>query len=200
MPDDVDNPVHHMSKEEAETFKQSHPTEPEPPSIYALPSPIEITQTNKYSEKRDPPLVAISVTNPVTYLKLFLNKLLKNEGIDIRLKIKPLTAIFMGLGLAASFGTGYGSGLHSAAGILFPRSSPILHRAVIYQGIIQKTDSGQYLLTLPDNSSWTLKPTSQIPISILSNSVNREVLVRGNLTKEQDEVEVREVNTFTSNP
>lgn len=40
-------------------------------------------------------MVDVKVTNPVTYLKLFLKKLLKNEGIDIRLKIKPLTVIAM---------------------------------------------------------------------------------------------------------
>lgn len=48
-----------------------------PSNGYNLPTPVSFTQNNKYSEKNDPPLVAVSVTNPVTYLKLFIKRLLK---------------------------------------------------------------------------------------------------------------------------
>lgn len=119
-------------------------------------------------------MVAVSVTNPITYLKLFLKRLLKNEGIDIRLKIKPLTVIAMVSALSVSFGAGF-----NVAQIFFPNSSPILHRAITLQGNIQKSETGQYYLSLPDNTLWTLRPTSN-NIN-LSNLFNKQVLVKGNL-------------------
>lgn len=124
---------------------QTTPTSPNTPNSY--PSPVSFTQNNKYSEKNDPPLVTVSVTNPVTYLKLFLKRFLKNEGIDIRLKIKPLTVIACVLALSVAFGTGF-----NVAQMFFPTSSPLLHRSITLQGSIQRSDSGQYYLSLPDNS------------------------------------------------
>lgn len=170
------------------------PNNPDP----SLPNPIQITHTDKYSENNDPPLVAVSVTNPVTYLKKWIKKLLANEGVNIgfKLKIKPLTAIAIFMALAASFGTGYGSGLNAAAGILFPNSSPILHRAVVYQGTIQKTEAGQYFLTLPDNSLWKLTLKSPETMSTLSNSLNKQVMIKGNLTREANVINVNEINIF----
>ncbi len=118
------------------TNGQSSQTSPNPPN---LPSPVAFTQNNKYSEKNDPPLVAVSITNPVTYLKLFLKRFLKNEGIDIHLKIKPLTVIACVLALSTAFGTGF-----NVAQMFFPTSSPILHRSITLQGNIQRSETGQY--------------------------------------------------------
>lgn len=165
---------------------QSVPTSQNTPN---LPSPVSFTQNNKYSEKNDPPLVAVSVTNPVTYLKLFLKRLLKNEGIDIHLKIKPLTVIACVLALSTAFGTGF-----NVAQIFFPTSSPLLHRSITLQGNIQKSSSGQYFLSLPDNSLWTLRPkTNNID---LTDNINKQVMVKGNLTAESNVIEVKEVITF----
>lgn len=72
MPDDLPNP------------NNPNPT-PNPPNIPNhpnIPLPISFTQNTKYSEKNDPPLVAVSVTNPVTYLKLFLKRFLKIDLTD----------------------------------------------------------------------------------------------------------------------
>lgn len=163
---------------------------PNPAPAYAgLSSPIQVTQDNKYSEKNDPPLVDVKVTNPVTYLKKWLARLLKNEGIDIHIKIKPLTVITLGIVLATTFGVGVNVGR-----IFFPNSSPILHRSITLQGSIQKSDSGQYYLSLPDNSMWTLRPTNN-NIN-LSDDINKQVMVKGNLTAEQNVIEVKEVLVF----
>src|SRR3989304_7459014 len=43
--------------------------------------------------KKEPPLVDVKVTNPVTYIKSWWRRIIGNEGIDFRLRIKPLTAI-----------------------------------------------------------------------------------------------------------
>lgn len=171
------------------TNGQSSQASPNLPSNPNIPSPVSFTQNNKYSEKNDPPLVAVSVTNPVTYLKLFLKRFLKNEGIDIHLKIKPLTVIACVLALSTAFGTGF-----NVAQIFFPTSSPVLHRAITLQGNIQRSETGQYYLSLPDNSIWTLRPKNN-NINLASD-INRQVMVKGNMTPENNVIEVKEVIAF----
>ena len=45
--------------------------------------------------KKDPPLVDVKVSNPITYIKSWWKKVIGNEGMEIRIKIKPLTAILI---------------------------------------------------------------------------------------------------------
>ncbi len=59
------------------------------------------------SKKIDPPLVDIKVTNPLTYLKKWWNKVIGNEGINFSFKIRPLTAIAITAVVASiAFGVG----------------------------------------------------------------------------------------------
>lgn len=168
------------------TNGQSSQTTPNSPNTQNIPSPVSFTQNNKYSEKNDPPLVAVSVTNPVTYLKLFLKRLLKNEGIDIRLKIKPLTVIACVLALSTAFSAGF-----NVAAFFFPNSSPIFHRQVSYQGTIQKNQIGGYFLILPDSSLWKLKP--KFASINLEDLVGKQTMIQGNLTREPNLIEVSQV-------
>ena len=62
------------------------------------------------------------------------------------------------------------------------------------QGEVQRSESGLYYLSLPDNTIWTLRPKT---VNIdLANVVNKQVLVKGNMTAEANVVEVKEVITF----
>lgn len=57
--------------------------------------------------KKEPPLVSVSVTNPITYIKAWWKKVMGKEGIDLRFRIHPLTAIAMAIIIATfSFGVG----------------------------------------------------------------------------------------------
>lgn len=49
-----------------------NPPQPSTPSSI-LPPIIEINQNTKPSDKKDPPLFGFFITNPVTYLKIFLD-------------------------------------------------------------------------------------------------------------------------------
>lgn len=154
-----------------------------------FPAPVSFTENTKYSEKNDPPLVDLKVTNPVTYLKKWVTKFFKNQDIDIHLRIKPFATIGLILAFTTVSGVSFNIGR-----IFFPNSSPILHRSITLQGQVQKSESGQYYLSLPDNSLWTLKPkTANID---LNNVTNKQVLVKGNMTAEANVVEVTEVITF----
>ena len=43
--------------------------------------------------RKEPPLVDLKVTNPITYIKSWWRRIIGNEGIDFRVRVKPLTAI-----------------------------------------------------------------------------------------------------------
>lgn len=59
------------------------------------------------SKKTEPPLVDVKVSNPIIYLKKWWQKVIGNEGVDIRFKIHPLTAIAVAV-IVASIGFGVG--------------------------------------------------------------------------------------------
>ncbi len=56
---------------------------------------ISVEKIKPDLRKKDPPLVDVKVANPVTYIKSWWKKVIGNEGMDIRIKIKPLTAILV---------------------------------------------------------------------------------------------------------
>lgn len=128
----------------------------------------------------DAPLFEAKVNNPFAAFFNWLKKLIKNEGINI--KIKPLTAIAIAVALTG------GGGI---VGYVFPHSSPILHREVVYQGTIQKTPGG-YILTLPNSDLYTLKTKSNSMVNF-QNLPNGQVMVKGNLTRENFVIEVSEI-------
>lgn len=152
-----------------------------------FPPPIQITRVEKYSEKNDPPMVDLKVTNPVTYFKKWVGKFLKNQDIDFRLRIKPFATIGLVLAFSAVGGTFFSIGRY-----FFPNSSPVFHREVNYQGVIQKSQSGQYYLSLPDNTVWTLIPKSKSNVNF-QNLQNGQALVKGNLGRENFVIEASEI-------
>lgn len=54
---------------------------------------ISAKQIKTDLRKKEPPLVDLKVTNPLTYVKSWWKRIIGNEGIDFRLRVKPLTAI-----------------------------------------------------------------------------------------------------------
>lgn len=185
-------PTEHLKNPDPNTPNSPNPA---PPGA-GLPLPIQITENNKYSERNDPPMVDLKVTNPVTYFKKWVTKFFKNQDIDIHLKIKPFATIGLILAFTTVSGVSFNIGR-----MFFPNSSPILHRAITLQGEVQKSESGQYYLSLPDNTLWTLRPKAT-NIN-LNNVLNKQVLVKGNMTAEANVIEVKEVITFdepTPNP
>ena len=54
---------------------------------------VEISSPKVDLRKTEPPMVDIKVANPVTYIKSWWKKILGNEGVDFRFKVRPLTAI-----------------------------------------------------------------------------------------------------------
>lgn len=151
------------------------------PSIPSTPPVPQVIHNTSTKSSDDEPLFEAKVNNPFSSFFNWIKRLIKNEGINI--KIKPLTAI--GIALAISGGSGL------VGSYIFPHSSPILHREVVYQGTIQKTDKGIFL-TLPNSDLYTLKPKPQTNIDF-QNLQDGPALVKGNLTRENFVIEVSEI-------
>ena len=171
------------------------PIPPNPPNTSILPPIIEINQNTEASSKKDPPLFGFFITNPVTYLRKFLDKLIKRQAITIKIPVLAVLMLAIGLG---GFGLGFQSGINWSLGILFPNYSPLLHRSISEQGIIQKSSNGGFILQGSDKKKtlWTLKSASA-NVNLL-DFVGKSVQVKGNLTPTPNLIEVSEVISFDS--
>ncbi len=56
---------------------------------------IKATVEKPDLREKEKPLVDLKVTNPITYIKSWWKKIIGNEGIEIKIKAKPLTVIAM---------------------------------------------------------------------------------------------------------
>jgi len=57
--------------------------------------------------KEEKPLIDVKVTNPVTYIKSWWKRIIGNEGIELKVKVRPLTAIAIAIiVLTVSLGIG----------------------------------------------------------------------------------------------
>lgn len=171
----------------------SQPSNPSNPSF--LPPLIEVNQNNEPSKKSDPPLFGFFITNPITYLKKFLNKLIKNQSVNIKVPILTLIIILTATG---GYGVGFKSALYFAAAKIFPNSSPVLHRPITEEGTIQKSSSGYVLNSR--NNIWELKLQKADSITSLADSVGKQVLIRGNLTSENFVIEVSQIISLDTTP
>lgn len=104
--------------------------------------------------KKEPPLINLQVTNPITYLKRWWSKVMGNEGIDFRFRIKPLTAIVLTFVIATvGFGVGRISLSSSKPYIQYtpplPTPIPDPWRDTAFTGTLQYSNINKryYLLT-----------------------------------------------------
>lgn len=176
--------VHGRFLSEHPSVSQTPPTIPNPPnsnpSFPSAPSTPQVIHNTSIGGSGggdkgsdDEPLFEAKINNPFSKFFNWIRSLIKNEGIKIT--IKPLTAIAITMTL-----TGGGGVIGGAIVYFFPHNSPILHREVVYQGNLQKTDQAIFL-TLPNSDLYTLRPKAKSSINFASLT-NGPVLVKGNLT------------------
>lgn len=164
----------------------------------SFPKIIDFEETKKYNEKNDPPLIDLKVTNPVTYLKLFLKKLILNEGIDLRIKIRPFTVILIVLFIS---GTGFTLGTF---GVFFPamrtfEKAPYVHipasptyRSTFY-GTLGKSESGYYYLFLEGSQVINLEISTNVN---LKKYLGKRLLASGIYYKGTNTLEVSKANSL----
>lgn len=137
--------------------------------------------SGKFS-KVDPPFVSFSITNPVTYIRKWWKSVMDGEGVDLKLKIHPMTAVLIVLAVGgASFGIGR---LVVPAPILkyipilatpLPTASPNPWVETALNGILQKQGTQYYLV-----GTQTQAIRLEVPTGVLLDpSVGKRILATG---------------------
>ncbi len=191
-PEALTSPTTTISQTSPNPSIPSNPTNPPKilSAVEGLPPIVEINQTGDPTYKKDPPAFGFFITNPVTYFKAFLNKLIKRQAITIKIPVLAILIIMVGIG---GVGVGFQAGINWALFQVFPNYSPILHRGITEQGIIQKSNTGDIFLKADDKRStvWTLKSVSANVK--LEDYLNQHAQIRGNLDAIPNEIQVSEV-------
>ena len=155
---------------------------------------IVVSKIKTDLRKKEPPLVDLKVANPVTYLKSWWKRVMSNEGIDFRFKVKPLTAIAISIVIATC---GFGLGRFalsvekpyisyvptqttSPAPIPAPTLSPWRETAFSGELKYSKYDERYYLIT---NASEAIN--LEIPEVVdLSDLIGRRIFAAGSYNQE----------------
>ncbi len=145
---------------------------------YGLPgtNPGQFVAKIKGSE---PPLIAVQVTNPVTYLKRWWQKVMANEGVDIRFRIHPITMVMVTAVIASG---GFVAGritlpkeVVQFVPQLAPTPTPSPWKETAFTGTLQERGGRYYLLTNGEEAI-----TLQAPAIVNMQKLNkRRVLVIG---------------------
>lgn len=81
--------------------------------------PITVTsETGRVNTTIPPDLLNVKITNPLVYIKYWWKRIMANEGVDLRLRVKPITAICFAI---VAFSLAFGLG-----GVVFPFAFPWL--------------------------------------------------------------------------
>lgn len=129
---------------------------------------------------QDPPLVDVKVTNPVTYLKKWWNKVIGNEGMEFRFRVKPLTAIAISLVVVTA---AFGLGQVDPALITKPSPTPLpeVWRETAFTGTLQFSDiTEKYYLVTTSSEAITLDVPEYFDLEEL---VGRRVFAAGEYNK-----------------
>ncbi len=147
------------------------------------------------------PLVEVKVTNPVTYLKNWWNKVMGKEGIDLRFRIHPLTAFLIAFGLTAGI---FSMGRYSV-NIPFlkyevinspvPTATPAVWKETAYTGTLQFSKvAGKFYLMVTSSSELI---TLEVPENIdLTSYVGKRILAIGSYNKSQKILEVTDAKSL----
>jgi len=148
-------------------------------------------QKQKVNTDNPPDLVNLKITNPLVYIKYWWKRIMANEGIDFRLRVKPITAIAIAV---IAFSLAFGLG-----GVVFPFAFPWLKinnqittpsptptpeiwKETALKGTLRKTTTVPikfFLLTSSDEAV-TLEAPNYINLNSL---VGKRIFASGNYNK-----------------
>jgi len=165
-----------------------------PPISVTVNNPTSVNTTNP------PDLVNLKVTNPLVYIKYWWKRILANEGLDIKIRAKPLTVF----GLAIIIF----SGVFGLGGIVFPKffpwmkfnntviSSPTpipeILKDTALKGTLTKTNTNPVKFYLITTSTEAV--TLEIPVGFNLNSlVGKRILAVGSYDSKNKVLEVEDI-------
>ena len=132
--------------------------------------------------KKEPPLVDVKVTNPVTYIKSWWKKIIGNEGMDFRFRIRPLTAIAITI-IVVTVSLGLGKfvlpfKLPFFEYVSIATPSPEPYRETAFIGELRfSSPTGRYFLLTSSSEAVTLDVPENVSLKGL---IDRRVLAFGN--------------------
>jgi hypothetical protein len=165
----------------------------------------KVTAGSSVTSSEIPPLIDFRVTNPVVYLKTWWHRVMSGEGIDVRLRIHPVTAFVLSLILV---GGGYGLGHFILPPIVFeyvpllasPTPSPTANpwKETAYQGTLRYSSvTLKYYLSTTSSQAITL----EVPPSVdLSKLVGKKIFAAGNYNSRTDVLVVADITDLTILP
>lgn len=133
--------------------------------------------------KKELPLVDLKITNPITYLKSWWKRIIGNEGIEFRIRVRPLTAIAISLIIVSvSFGIGrfvlpFKIPFFEYKVPPAPTPTPDPFRETAFSGTLQFTSStNRYYLVTTSSEAITLEVPETVDFSKL---VGRRIFATG---------------------
>jgi len=147
------------------------------------------------------PLVEVKVTNPVTYLKNWWNKVMGKEGVYFSFRIHPLTAFLIAFGLTAGiFSIGrYSVNIpflkYEVVNAPIPAATPAVWKETAYTGTLQFSKvAGKFYIMVTSSSELI---TLEVPENIdLTDYVGKRILAIGNYNKSKKILQVTDAKTL----
>jgi len=171
--------------------------------ITKLP-PISVTVNNpiSVSTTTPPDLVNLKVTNPLVYIKYWWKRIMANEGIDFRVKVKPLTVFGVSLiAFSLAFGLGgvvlptffpwmkFDNGIVATA---TPTSQSEILKDTALKGTLTKTNTNPVKFYLITTSTEAV--TLEVPVGFnLTTLVGKRILAVGTYDSKSKVLEVEDI-------
>lgn len=167
-----------------------------PPISVSVNNPTSVSTTNP------PDLVSLKITNPLVYIKYWWKRIMANEGIDMRFRMKPLTVFGVAL-IAFSLAFGLGGVVLPTffpwmkinnSVVTNPTNTPIpaILKDTALKGTLTKTNTNPpkfYLITTS-----TEAVTLEIPVGFNLNSlVGKRILAVGSYDSKNKILEVEDI-------
>ncbi len=167
-----------------------------PPISVSVNNPTSVNTTTP------PDLVNLKVTNPLVYIKYWWKRIMANEGIDMRFRMKPLTVFGVALiAFSLAFGLGgvvlptffpwmkINDGVTATA---TPTSASELVKDTALKGTLTKTNTNPVRFYLITTSTEAV--TLEIPVGFNLNSlVGKRILAVGTYDSKNKVLEVEDI-------
>jgi len=165
--------------------------------------PISITTNTdqRVSTTNPPDLVNVKITNPLVYIKYWWKRIMANEGIDLRLRVKPLTVFGVSL-IAFSLAFGLGGVVLPVAfpglkinNLIYPSPTPTpetIWKDTALKGTLTKinTDPIKFYLVTTSTEAVTL----EVPVGFnLITLVGKRILAVGTYNSKDKVLEVEDI-------
>lgn len=165
--------------------------------------PISITtnQTGSINTTNPPDLVNLKVTNPLVYIKYWWKRIMANEGIDMRFRMRPLTVF--GIALIA-FSLAFGLGgvvlpsffpwikLNDSQITASPTPSQEIWKDTALKGTLRKTNTTpvRFYLVTTSTEAVFLETPDEINLTTL---VGRRILAIGTYNSKDKILQVEDI-------